>query len=394
MRVLITSISAYGHLQPLVPLAQALANAGHEVAFVTGPELHPRAAATGLTAFAAGIDPGTGFERLAAMFPDRPYTRLAPAEILDWYLPHLFGETLAPALLADLRPLVQSWQPDVILHDSWEFAGPIAAASAGIPSVSQTLGIRFDDSMIEAIAAAAAPLWRQYGLEPDPTAGLYRHLCLDITPHGLQPDTSTLYRHAIRSLRPVAMPPLPGETLPQWIRQRRERPLVYMTLGTNAGTNSDMAMFRNTIDGLDSLDIDVLISKSGGKNLISRASLPDNVHMEDYLPQSLLLPYCSAVICHGGAGTTLSSLALGLPLLILPQGADQYLIGDLILAANAGLRLLPSEVTPSTMRTSVLALLYEPERWEGARRLQREIAAMPAPAETVPLIEQLVATYH
>jgi L-desosaminyltransferase/glycosyltransferase DesVII/desosaminyltransferase OleGI len=116
--------------------------------------------------------------------------------------------------------------------------------------------------------------------------------------------------------------------------------------------------------------------------------------MEDYLPQSLLLPSCSVVICHGGAGTTLSSLALGLPLLILPQGADQYLIGDLILAANAGLRLLPSEVTPSTIRTSVLALLYEPERWEGARRLQREIAAMPSPEETVPLIERLVTTYR
>jgi UDP:flavonoid glycosyltransferase YjiC (YdhE family) len=48
--------------------------------------------------------------------------------------------------------------------------------------------------------------------------------------------------------------------------------------------------------------------------------LANNVHVEHYVPQSLLLPHCSAVICHGGAGTTLSSLALGLPLLILPQG--------------------------------------------------------------------------
>ena len=50
----------------------------------------------------------------------------------------------------------------------------------------------------------------------------------------------------------------------------------------------------------------------------------------------------------------------GLPLLILPQGADQYVIGDLVLAAGAGLRLVLGDVNPSSVRASVLALLNEP----------------------------------
>jgi UDP:flavonoid glycosyltransferase YjiC (YdhE family) len=54
MRVLITSISGYGHLQPLLPLAKALSDAHHEVAIATGPELRPRAEAAGFTAFDAG----------------------------------------------------------------------------------------------------------------------------------------------------------------------------------------------------------------------------------------------------------------------------------------------------------------------------------------------------
>ncbi len=391
MRVLITSVSGYGHLQPLLPLARALADADHEVAIATGSELRPRAEAAGFPAFDAGIAPGAVFGLLAERYPDQEYNQLKPDEILDWYPPHLFGEILAPAMLRDLEPLVRSWHPDVILHETWEFAGPLAAASAGIPSVNQTLGFRFADRIIDAIAAAVAPLWRQYSLAPDPTAGLYRHLCLDITPPSFQPYESARKRENMHPLRPTSMPSLPGEQLPPWIENRREAPLVHMTLGTNMGTNGDISMFRSVIDGLGSLDVDVLITIGFEGDSASLGPLPENMHVEHYMPHALLLPRCSAVICHGGPGTTLSSLALGLPLLILPQGADQYLIGGLVRRSGAGLCLTPQHVSASTVRQSVLALLDESGYRAKARRLQHEIAAMPGPEEVVSLIEEVAA---
>lgn len=386
MRVLITCVSAYGHLQPLLPLAKALADAGHEVAIATGPGLCTRAGAAGFPTFEAGLDADAGFGRLAEVFPDQEYNRLAPEEILEWYPPHLFGEVLAPAMLADLEPLVRSWQPDVILHDSWEFAGPIAAVRAGIPGVSQTLGIRFDDRVIDAIASAVAPLWRQRGMEPDLTAGLYRHLCLDITPPSFQPYDSARKRKTMRPLRPTAMPAVPGERLPSWIEHRQAVPLVHMTLGTNFSTNGDRSMFRSVIDGLSDLDVDVLVTIGFQADSAPFGALPANVHVEKYMSHALLLPHCSVVICHGGAGTTLSSLALGLPLLILPQGADQYIVGDLVRASGAGLCLIPQKVNASTVQESVLALLQNPAYRASAHRLQDEIAAMLGPEEAVDLI--------
>ncbi|HLL78837.1 MAG TPA: nucleotide disphospho-sugar-binding domain-containing protein [Ktedonobacteraceae bacterium] len=389
MRVLITSVSAYGHFQPMIPLAKALAEAGHEVAIATGSDLRSRAEAAGFQVFDAGLDFEAAYERLAARYPDREYNRLEPDEILGWYLPHLFGEIVAPAMLSDLEPLVRSWRPHVILHDMGEFAGPIAATSAGIPSVCQMLGIHYDDRTLDSIAAAVAPLWKERGLGPDPAAGLYRHLCLDIMPTGLQPYESGRFRDVTRPLRPTAMPPLPGEQLPTWIEQRRDVPLIHMTLGTNVGTNTDMAVFRSGIDGLGDLEVEVLITSGRGKAPSSFGSLPANVHVEQYVPHSLLLPLCSALIYHGGAGTTFSALAQGLPLLVLPQGADQYIIGDLVQASGAGLCLTPRHVNAATIRQSVLALLYEPGFRANARRLQCEIAAMPGPDEAVRLIEEV-----
>lgn len=385
-RVLISCVPGFGHLQPLLPLASALSETGHDVAIATGPDLRPRAEAAGFCAFDAGLGIGAAFERLARLFPDAEYRRLEPLEIVGWYLPHLFGEVLAPAMLADLEPLVQNWRPDVIVHDTWEFAGPIAAASAGIVSVSHTLGLRHTDRDLRAVAAAVAPLWRQRGLDPDPSAGLMRHLCLDTTPPSLQPFEAGHIDDSIRPLRPIAQPPLPGERLPTWIEHRRGVPLVYMTLGTN--TNSDTSMFRSVIDGLCDLAVDVLITIGPGKDPAALGSLPANAHVENYVPQSVLLPYCSAVICHGGAGTVLNTLALGLPLLLLPQGADQYVISDLVCSAGAGLVLAPAEVNPAAIRSSVLTLLWEPAQRACARRLQAEIAAMPGPMEVVQFIDE------
>lgn len=390
MRVLFSSCAGYGHLQPMLPLARALVDAGHEVAVAVDSDLLARAKAAGFEAFAAGISPGEGFGRLGKRFPDRAFDRLRPDEILGWYVPHFFGEALAPPMLDDLESLVERWRPDLILHETFEFAGPIAAATAGIPSACLTLGTRLPDAVVDDTALAVAFLWRERGLEPDPSAGIYRYLCLDITPAGLQPRESARGAGVLHPLRSIAMAPLAGEKLPGWIEAERHRPLIYMTLGTN--TNSDLTMFRAAIDGMSGVDLDLLVTIGLQNDVGLLDPLPENAHVEAYVPQSLLLPRCAAVISHGGAGTTLNALALGLPLLTLPQGADQYLIADLVVAAGAGLKLVPAEVNPASVRGAVLALLNDSRFRSAAGALEAEIAAMPGPKAVIGLLEKLVSS--
>ena len=52
--------------------------------------------------------------------------------------------------------------------------------------------------------------------------------------------------------------------------------------------------------------------------------LPDNVRTMPYMSFTRLLPYCAAIVHHGGIGTTSQALAAGIPQLIRPMAFDQF----------------------------------------------------------------------
>lgn len=57
-------------------------------------------------------------------------------------------------------------------------------------------------------------------------------------------------------------------------------------------------------------------------------------------PHDWLLPYCKAMIHHGGAGTTAAALRAGIPNIIIPHGADQPFWGNQISRSGIGPRPL------------------------------------------------------
>ena len=61
--------------------------------------------------------------------------------------------------------------------------------------------------------------------------------------------------------------------------------------------------------------MDVVVTIGEQNEVSSLGPQPPNVHVERWLPLALLLPRCTAAICHAGSGTTLAALGAGLPLL-------------------------------------------------------------------------------
>jgi UDP:flavonoid glycosyltransferase YjiC (YdhE family) len=85
----------------------------------------------------------------------------------------------------------------------------------------------------------------------------------------------------------------------------------------------------------------------------------------------------------------LGALAHGVPVLVLPHGADQFRNARALQQAHAGLACDPDDMT--AVRASLDALLNDPTYSEGARRIAAEVAAMPTPGEVVSVLETLAS---
>ena len=171
----------------------------------------------------------------------------------------------------------------------------------------------------------------------------------------------------------------PGFDPPDWLERLDSADVVYLTMGTVWNRNLDI--FRTVIEAVREEDIVLIVTVGGQNDPASLGPQPDNVLVHQYIPQGVLLPRCDAVITHGGSGTTLGALAFGVPLLLLPQGADQYANAERIVAAGAGLQLLNDELSVdavhdacercSTMRAPAFRRTHPDRNPRNARRSQR-----------------------
>jgi UDP:flavonoid glycosyltransferase YjiC (YdhE family) len=383
MRALLTCRPLAGHYRPMLPLARALAEAGHDVAFASGEPVAGEAEAEGFTVFRVGLDMGS-VEPLARRVRDRAAS-LPPSQVRSFVFTELFvGVELEPRA-NDLFKTIEEWAPDVVVHEVAEFATPLVATVVGIPYVEHSFGPAVQNDVIRAAGEATAAAWSSHGLAPHPLGGFYRYLYLDVCPPSLQvPDVVT---GPVQGIRTVETQPA-TKRLP-WLDALRGRPIVYVTLGTVYNRNLDV--FEALLAGLrdEALNVVVTVGKQNDPAVLGPQ--PPNVHVHQYIPQELLLPHCAAVMTHGGAGSTLGALAFGLPLLIVPQGADQFYNADRVVAAGAGVKLMPEQLTPDSARDAVRMLLRDDTFRDAARRIRNEFDAMPDPKQAVEALERLTA---
>ena len=117
---------------------------------------------------------------------------------------------------------------------------------------------------------------------------------------------------------------------------------------------------------------------------------PGNVIVRSFIPQQQLLPWCDAMVAHGGSGTVLGALAHGVPLLVIPQGADQWGNAVHVVDAGAGRRLLRDELTTTAVHDAVMALLNDPSYRRTASDIGDEIAMMPSATDALVALETLL----
>ncbi|HEY4331073.1 MAG TPA: glycosyltransferase [Ilumatobacteraceae bacterium] len=384
-----SSTSGLGHVQPMVPLARALQARGHEVRWATGADACAWLERLGFATVEAGptqVELAIEHDR---RWPDDARRWAASTEARRFA--RLFGEVAAPLTLGPLANLVSRWRPDVMVNDVSELAAPLVATLEGVAHATHAVGPAIPSERIAAAADAVAPLWSAAGVAPHAAAGLYDGMYIDIYPASMAVGDASA-RGEVVWRRPESGDAMPGERLlpeiDNALRLRPDRPNVYLTFGTSGATAPG---FAAAIAAVARMDVTVIatVGPRGDVNAFGR--LPAHVHVVGYVPQSLLVPHCSAVVSHAGSGVILNSLARGLPQLCLPLGGDQFANAQACAALGAGLALSDDEVTADAIERDLTALLTHPSYRAAAMRVRDEIAMMPSPGDVATELEWLGA---
>ena len=380
MDVVFAALPAYGHLYPLMPLALATAAAGHDVTVATGSHFH---GALPLPTALAFPDHAT-----LSWLEQETARRFVAEEGIGFGI-RMFADVAANTSAGTLLPLWEERRPDLVVLESGNLGAAVAAHVLGVPAVAVAVGVwgAFGPPAYAAVLDYAAEQWRRRGATPPSDASHLLAAFVDPLPTALQQGTPDGVRHL--PMRSVGFSHGTA-ALPDWLAEPAQRPRVLLTLGTVA--YEAVHVIRTALDGLLELDVDVLVVLGPQGDPEALTGLPDRVHLHRFVPQEQVLPRLDLVVHHGGSGNLLGGLSHGLPTLVLPQGADQFVNAAQAAEAGVARALQGDDVVATAVRDAVAAMLPEdsPERTR-AREVAAEMAAMPAPADVVPVLEQIAA---
>jgi UDP:flavonoid glycosyltransferase YjiC (YdhE family) len=277
-------------------------------------------------------------------------------------------------------------RPDLVIFEGMNTGAGVAASVLGIPAATYAI------ALMSAVYAMLHPatvgyqrdLWLQRDRVPPEANGLLAAALINPAPPALQgPDRTGAPSIPIRS---VAYNESRAE-VPAWLSQLRTGPRVYLTLGTVSF--GAVEVLSRAIAEIAPLGVDILVTVGPDGEPAALGEVPDNVRVERFVAQSAVLPLVDVIVHHGGTGTVLGALEAGLPQLVLPQGADQFINAEILAAGGIG-RALPNDAQqPGAIGAAVQALLGDSAERQAAGRMRAEIAAMPSPSDVVPALVEL-----
>ncbi len=383
MRLLFTFAGGSGHFEPLVPIARAAEAAGHTVAIAGQPAMVPAIEAAGFTAFAtAGATLRGTPERLPLLQLD--------LDREDRDLREGFAGRHARDRVTAVLALCAAWQPNLLVCDEIDFGAMVAAERFGLPYATVLVIAAGSFVRKEVVGEPLNKLRAEHGLPPDPELTmLSRYLVLSPFPPSYR-DLAFPLPATAHTIRPLTLGAAQNDTVPPWLVHLNGAPTVYFTLGTVFNLESGN-LFERVLAGLRELSINVIATVGREIDPAEFGPQPANIQIARYIPQSVVMSHCAAVVSHGGSGSVMGALAHGLPMVLIPMGADQPY--NAARCAELGVaRLLDAvEATPETVRAAVATVLADPTYRRAAERLRDEIAALPEPAHALMLLERLVA---
>ncbi|SEB30885.1 UDP:flavonoid glycosyltransferase YjiC, YdhE family [Streptomyces misionensis] len=404
MRVLFVVSDWFTHYAPMIPLGWALQSGGHEVRVVCPAGQAGPLADAGLTPVPVlgGLDMVTQTRLLyywQAQGDNRPYPGMPLHPVTGEELASLDGfsydawfaehkREIAGAVKANFTGTLahaREWRADLVVHDPLSLEGLFAAKATGVPAVLHAwgpVGTDEQDPLLRLLPPDPAGFFPRHGLGEAGTH-LVDHV-VDPCPASLAPPTRA---HRL----PVRFVPYngPGE-MPEWVLEPPARPRVCVIWGASLTRMFGPRSFvvPDILRALAGLDAEVVLTGIP-QDTAALGAVPAGVRVLERFPLRFLLPTCSAVVHHGGAGSTMTAVAAGVPQLALTFAPEQQANGVRLAATGAGAHLRGDLADPAAIRREVARLLDDPSFATAAARLREENAARPTPADLARTLAEL-----
>ncbi|MGX1850069.1 glycosyltransferase [Streptomyces sp. NBC_01456] len=381
MRILITAQASYSHLAPLVlPVAEAAQRAGHDVAVATGADVVGHIEKRGITAFTlpdvkalGDVLQGGALQRPPGMENVGSVTVVLQPE---FFAAGFVGHLAAPCAQGVLD-LAREWRPDLILHESTEYGGYLAAERLGIPHGALDIAPMAPYAH-PAVKDALNQQRTELGLEPvsDPWHP-FRAFRAGVVPEDFYPTVSRLpgarhYRVPAQASR--------GTLDPDIARLPVDRPLVLATLGSNAPRlpGGASTLLHTIIEALGELPVTGVVALGADRDpQLWEGPRADNVHLTSFVQQELLLQSSDLFLTHAGFNGTREALSAGVPMVAVPLFAEQSHNAARLQELGVGLRLNAEDVTRETLSTALRTVLEDDSYRSRAQGFQRRTHALP-----------------
>lgn len=393
-KVLFFGIPAYGHTNPTLPVVTELVQRGEQVIYYSSELFQPAIERTGAT-----------FRSINDFYNEQTY--------VDENLMR-FAYTLiqiTQEILAAIVPAIVDDKPDYLIFDSLCIWGKCIAQILKVPSITSITTLARPTSPMHREVLASLPslmpmmlsqtfkgrkelakfsviakqIQQTYGIPRLQIGDVFSNLSeLNIV---YSTKEFQLYPNSFDDTFRFVGPSLGTRSavLQFPFDELGDEQIVYISLGTVFNDKPDF--YRLCLQAFANFNYRIVMSIGDKLDTASLGPLPRNFVIKPFVPQLQLLQQTALFITHGGMNSISEGCTAGVPLLMIPQAADQSFIAQRVQHFGAGKTLIPTKLNAQTLRETAEAIPANPTFQQASAKLGASFQQAGGPKLAVDAIE-------